>query len=63
MIFWPRKTKKKTSRSGDTVVAVGVAVRLVPFPSDVPPHEPEYHFHVAPVPRVPPVIESTEVFP
>ena len=25
-----------------------------PLPEDVPPHEPVYHCHVAPVPKVPP---------
>ena len=45
-------------------MAVGVTVIVAPVPSDVPVvHEPEYQFQVAPVPRIPPVIESTEVFP
>ena len=45
-------------------MAVGVTVMVAPVPSDVPVvHEPEYHFQFAPVPRIPPVIDSTEVFP
>ena len=31
---------------------------LVPEPADVPPQEPVYHCHVAPVPRLPPVTVS-----
>ena len=30
-------------------------LKVVPFPTDVPPHETEYHCHVALVPNVPPV--------
>ena len=37
------------------VVLVGETVIEVPVPSAVPPHDPEYQFHVAPVPSVPPI--------
>jgi hypothetical protein len=33
----------------------------VPF--DTPPHEPEYHFHIAPTPRLPPVRLSVDDAP
>jgi hypothetical protein len=45
------------------VVAVGVTVIEAPAPSEVPPHEPEYQSHVAPVPRLPPVIPRVVVDP
>ena len=45
-------------------MAVGVTVIVAPVPSDIPVvHEPAYHFQFAPVPSVPPLIDSTEVFP
>ena len=46
------------------MVAVGVTVIDAPVPSDVPVvHEPEYHFQLPPVPKLPPLIDSTEEFP
>jgi hypothetical protein len=45
------------------VVADGVTAREEPAPSLVPPHEPEYQFHVAPVPSAPPEIVRFEVEP
>ena len=37
---------------------------VAPVPSNVPiVHEPEYHFQLPPVPKIPPLIESTEEFP
>ena len=36
---------------------------VVPFPSDVPPQETEYHCHEAPVPNVPPLNVKAEVEP
>ena len=30
-------------------------LNAVPLPAKVPPHETEYHCHVAPVPNIPPV--------
>ena len=33
---------------------VGEITKAVPLPSDVPPHEVEYHCQIAPVPAVPP---------
>ena len=46
------------------MVEVGVTVRVAPVPSKVPiVHEPEYHFQLPPVPKIPPLIESTEEFP
>ncbi len=38
------------------VVDVGVTVIEAPVPSSVPPQDPEYHFHTAPVPSVPPIL-------
>jgi hypothetical protein len=45
------------------VVAVGVTVTEAPTPSEVPPHEPEYQFHVDAVPKAPPVIVRFEEEP
>ena len=46
------------------MVTVGVTVIVPPMPSNAPVvHEPEYHFQLPPVPRLPPIIESTEEFP
>ena len=46
------------------MVAVGVTVIVAPVPSGVPEvHEPEYHFQLPPVPKLPPLIVSTDVFP
>ena len=46
------------------MVAVGVTVIVAPEPSVVPDvHEPEYHFQLPPVPKLPPLIDSTEEFP
>ena len=37
---------------------------IAPVPSDVPEvHEPEYHFQLPPVPKLPPIIDSTEELP
>ena len=36
------------------VLVVGETVILLPIPAGVPPHEPEYHLAVAPVPALPP---------
>ena len=37
---------------------------VAPLPSDVPvEHEPEYQFQLPPVPKLPPLIDSTEEFP
>ena len=35
-------------------------LNAVPFPADVPPHETEYQFQTAPVPKVPPVLVIVE---
>jgi len=40
------------------VVDVGETVTDVPVPALVPPHEPEYHCQLAPVPKEPPVSVS-----
>ena len=41
-----------------------MTVIVAPLPSDAPPeHEPEYQFQLPPVPKTPPLIESTEEFP
>jgi hypothetical protein len=45
------------------VVVLGVTLRLVPVPAEVPPHEPLYHFHVAPVPSDPPDMLSVLLWP
>ena len=34
---------------------VGVILKGEPVPTAVPPHEPEYHCHLDPTPREPPV--------
>ena len=34
-----------------------------PVPMEVPPHDPEYHFHEAPVPNEPPLTESVVLPP
>ena len=44
-------------------MTVGVITRVVPAPFVIPPQEPEYHFHVAPTPRFPPVKLSVDVDP
>ena len=36
--------------------AVGKVVILTPEPAYVPPQEPVYHTHIAPVPRLPPFL-------
>jgi hypothetical protein len=41
------------------VLLAGETVTLLPVPTDVPPQEPEYHWAVAPVPAVPPAMNST----
>jgi hypothetical protein len=45
------------------VVAVGDTVMLVPVPADAPPHDDVYHFQLAPVPRLPPLIDNVLVLP
>ena len=46
------------------MVAVGLTVIDAPVPSDVPfVHEPEYHFQLPPVPKLPPFIDNTEELP
>jgi hypothetical protein len=43
-----------SARTKYVLVEAGVTVMLVPVPNEVPPQLPLYHFHVAPVPNVPP---------
>ena len=38
--------------------AAGSTTKLAPLPTEVPPQEPVYHCHAAPVPKLPPVIVS-----
>ena len=46
------------------MVAVGETVIVAAVPSKVPDvHEPEYHFQLPPVPKLPPLTDSTEEFP
>ncbi len=45
------------------MVVLGVTLRLVPVPAEVPPHVPLYHFHVAPVPSEPPDVLSVLLWP
>ena len=46
------------------MVAVGETVIDAPVPSDVPEeHEPEYHFQLPSVPKLPPLIDNTEELP
>ena len=40
------------------MVIPGVIVNVVPIPSTIPPHEPEYQFQFPPVPKFPPVIPN-----
>lgn len=40
------------------VVLVGETLIVAPVPSNVPPQEPEYHFHDAPVPKDPPTFDK-----
>ena len=37
------------------VDTVGDKIRVEPVPLVVPPQEPEYHFQIAPTPKLPPV--------
>jgi len=34
-----------------------------PWPTNVPPQEPEYHVHAAPVPRLPPDLDKVVLAP
>ena len=45
------------------VVVDGLTLILDPAPTDVPPQDPEYHFHEAPVPKEPPLTESVVMSP
>ena len=42
---------------------LGVTLRLVPVPAEVPPHEPLYHFQLPPVPSEPPDMLSVLLWP
>jgi hypothetical protein len=42
------------------VVEAGETVMLVPLPTDVAPHDPLYHRHVAPLPRLPPDTDTVD---
>lgn len=46
-----------------TVVNEGVNDGEAPEPANVPPHEPVYHFQIAPVPVVPPVKDTVLELP
>ena len=41
----------------------GDTSELLPVPAKFPPHEPEYHFQIAPIPKVPPVELNVVVDP
>ena len=45
------------------MVVLGVTLRLVPVPAEVPPHELLYHFQLPPVPRLPPDMLSVLLWP
>ena len=45
------------------MVVLGVTLRLVPVPAEVPPHEPLYHFQLPPVPSEPPDMLSVLLWP
>ena len=47
-----------SARTKYVVVKAGETVTLVPVPTDVPPHEPLYHFQLAPEARLPPLVVS-----
>ena len=42
---------------------VGVRLRLLPVPADVPPQLPVYHFQLADVPKLPPLTLSVRLPP
>jgi hypothetical protein len=44
-------------------VLLGATVSEVPVAKTVPPHEPLYHFQLAPVPKLPPLTESVVFLP
>jgi hypothetical protein len=54
----PELPQVPSARTQYVVVTAGDTARDVPDPTDVPPQLPVYHCQVAPVPRVPPVMES-----
>jgi hypothetical protein len=43
-----------SARKKYVVVVEGEATKLLPVATNVPPHEPLYHFQLAPVPKEPP---------
>jgi hypothetical protein len=45
-----------SARTKYVVVDEGETETLLPVPTDVPPHEPLYHFHDAPAARLPPLV-------
>jgi len=45
-----------SARKKYVVLDEGTGVWLIPVPRNVPPHDPEYHTHLAPVPKVPPFL-------
>ncbi len=47
------------------MVAVGTTEKVVPVvvPTNVPPHDPVYHFQLAPAPSVPPLTVRLTVVP
>ena len=44
-------------------MTVGLKIGDIPEVMYVPPHEPVYQFHVAPVPKLPPFIPKVVLFP
>ena len=52
-----------SARTKYVVFVEGETVMLFPVPSAVPPHDPLYHFQLAPTPKLPPLTEMVTAFP
>ena len=57
MLFVP------SARTKYVVLVEGAKVILAPVPTKVPPHDDEYHFQLAPAPRLPPLTLSVMLLP
>ena len=44
-------------------MVVGDTLKLDPVPTEVPPHEPLYHFQLPPAPNLPPLILNVLLWP
>jgi hypothetical protein len=52
-----------SARTKYVVFVEGETVMLFPVPSAVPPHDPLYHFQLAPAPKLPPFTEMVTAWP